>query len=153
MTAVKLLIKILPFEDAENLDVPDTVVISIVSPGIKHPVMNVKRRLDLSFADVDEAYYHSSGVILPINESQAELVVDFLLRNLDERKWIIHCEAGISRSPAVGLALAELLNENEAASEIRTLYPNYNRFVYSLVMKTYWKKRGEEWPCVVSKSR
>ncbi len=52
-------------------------------------------------------------------------------RDLD---FLIHCHRGESRSPAVGLALAERYNFTSEAERLRTGFPKYNRFVY-YVMK------------------
>ncbi len=43
---------------------------------------------------------------------------------------LIHCHMGESRSPAVGLALAERYGLMEEGMQLRSKFPKYNRFVY-----------------------
>ena len=57
---------------------------------------------------------------------------------------MIHCEAGMARSPAVALALSEILNVDKNTPEIyvETMYNirHYNYDVKKLILDTYYKE-------------
>lgn len=62
----------------------------------------------LYFDDVEsegETSPTNSGMCTPFSEDMAKSLVEFIIRNIESKKenCIIHCEAGISRSGAVGL--------------------------------------------------
>lgn len=72
------------------------------------------------------------------NQEDAKEILSFakkIKNNVDA--IVVHCEAGISRSPAVGLALAQLLDaKNQDRIEYR--FPLYNRHVYNTILKTHF---------------
>ena len=64
--------------------------------------------LKLKFWDVEEQI----GSYCPIHESQAKEIKDFILKHKD-RKFLINCEAGISRSAGIGCAVEYLLRDKD----------------------------------------
>lgn len=113
---------------------PDAVVISIVSPGQEHPHITAKHLLQMHFHDVDKMFELQDGrIILPLSESQADTIARFVWEHKTEEFWVVHCEAGISRSPAVGLAIADFLGDRDMALFTEGRFSTYNRFVRSMV--------------------
>jgi predicted protein tyrosine phosphatase len=71
---------------------------------------------------------------------QAKLIVDFILANKDiVDLFVVNCEAGISRSPAVALAILYICEEDAASYYKR--YDLYNRFVYTTIINEYINRR------------
>ena len=102
-----------PFEDAIEFnyveDFPkDLVFISISDP--KKPFIKTDGyfydELKLKFWDVEEQI----GNYCPIHHLQAKEIKDFILKHKD-RKFLINCEAGISRSAGVGCAVEVLTRD------------------------------------------
>jgi predicted protein tyrosine phosphatase len=92
--------------------------------------------LRMNFDDLDEDIepekYHL------FNEDDAKEILAFAKKaknNIDA--LIVHCEAGISRSPAVGLALAQLL-DTQNQDRIKHRFPLYNKHVYNTIIKTHF---------------
>lgn len=115
------------------------VVISIVSPGTEFPKLpqNSKRLgvIQLQFHDLDKPIFAFSkdGYF---ERGHARQIIDFAEKNKG-RKIIVHCEAGISRSPAVAAALAYILNgRGEDTRYFRKYLPN--RRVYSTILNEYF---------------
>jgi hypothetical protein len=59
-----------------------------------------KDELFLKFYDVEEPI----GNYVPITDEQAKYIYDFIIKNKDSM-FLINCEAGVSRSAGVGLAI------------------------------------------------
>lgn len=82
----------------------ESVVISIFSPGKKPPKLEGwLATLAVDFHDVtDEA---CDDGLNPISDMQASAIFNFVTRHAG-KNFIVHCDAGISRSVAVGLFIA-----------------------------------------------
>lgn len=82
----------------------NTVIISITDPdraALSSEILNkFKDYLSISFWDVEEEI----GRIKPINKLQAKEIKEFIIKNKNNN-FVIHCEAGMSRSSGVGLAV------------------------------------------------
>lgn len=112
------------------VDFPNHAVISIISPGHEHPPLNAKHLLQVHFHDADKMFELQDGrIIMPISESIAEEIARFVIDHQDEERWIVHCEAGISRSPGVGLAIAAWFENHELLERLEVNFPCYNRLV------------------------
>ena len=57
---------------------------------------------------------------MPINLIQAKEIYDFIMKNKNS-EFLINCEAGVSRSAAVGLAIEYLLRD-------KGFYPKWEQF-------------------------
>jgi predicted protein tyrosine phosphatase len=94
------------------LDKENLVLISIGEPGemykysilTKEDVKYFKDSLRIEFWDIEEDF----ADFKIISDEQAKTIQNFILVNLQEdpnTRFIIHCKAGKSRSPAVGMAI------------------------------------------------
>lgn len=72
--------------------------------------------LKLKFWDVEEEI----GRFAPIHLVQAKEIYNFIMKNRNS-EFLINCEAGVSRSAAIGLAIEYLLRDFE-------LYPKWEQF-------------------------
>jgi len=111
-----------------------SILISIASPGQNHPkVSGSWRSLQLKFHDIDEVREEGDTII---NEWHAVNILKYLDITQPE-EIVINCEAGISRSAGVAVALEEILNGNNKAFK---KYPNHNRRVASTILRV-WHER------------
>lgn len=76
-------------------------------PPFSEEFLNAENLLILYFDDVDEGFLNA------MTPEQARAIVDFV-RHEDNRPFIVHCTAGISRSGAVGEVLNWYFNRFEA---------------------------------------
>jgi predicted protein tyrosine phosphatase len=117
------------------------LVISITTPKLplaKLPDSEFCRGvLRLSFDDTSDddtsAHRQSLREIILFTEADAEAILTFVQDYLEEITLIVcHCEAGVSRSPAVAAALSCLLTGDD-----KTFFAFYhpNRFVYRLLLR------------------
>ena len=72
--------------------------------------------LKLKFWDIEEEI----GRFTPINLTQAKEIYDFIMKN-KYSEFLINCEAGVSRSAAIGLAIEYLLRD-------KGFYPKWEQF-------------------------
>jgi len=137
-------IYVLPEIAVEGSDLKDAFVISIVSPGREHPKIIGSHVHKFHFHDVGITYELPDGrLIQPMSETIAEAIVDLAMHHRYCDKWVIHCEAGISRSPAVAIGLSKFLKFNPNRRNLKKMFPNYNKHVCKLIeeeMETYIKE-------------
>ena len=137
----------LSFHDSWNdnsIDaVHDTAIVSICNSddSMSHWFnSNHKNVLNLDFDDTtfddEELGIHS------INEEQAKSIVDFFETHKDVANFVVHCEAGISRSAAVAICFVDFLHMNDVKDI--TLHENYsfhpNPKVERLIHKEFSKR-------------
>ena len=92
---------------------------------------NFKGVLRLTFADIDSRYKD----LVMFSEDHAEEIIGFVDALKDDLDvLIVHCEAGLSRSPAVAAALHHEIYGNDGPF-FKSHYPN--RFVYRTLMNAY----------------
>lgn len=60
----------------------------------------------------DSTFDDEESGIFSITESQAKDIVDFFENNIHVDNFIVHCEAGISRSAAVAVCFVDFLHIN-----------------------------------------
>lgn len=70
-----------------------------------------------------------------ITKEEGKELKEILYKNKDVNEIVIHCDYGKSRSPGVGIAFKELLNED--SKELREKYRDYNEYVIKMI-------KGEE---------
>jgi len=94
--------------------------------------------LRLSFADTDEKKAEKEQ--LPITESQAEEILNFVDRYKDKVELIIcQCDGGISRSSGIAAALSKILNNDDKwVFNSKRYLPNM--YVYRLLLNKYSNK-------------
>lgn len=125
------------------------IVISITSNCIKKPykIPDNENCLDVLYIKFDDINYSDDRVgeyECPILEKDAKMILSFVFKYKNQvNDILIHCEAGMSRSPAVALALSTILNEDKPENFIQSLYglKHANNLVYDTIIKTY-KKYG-----------
>ena len=136
-----MIYKILPRWKAgqatEKIDAPDTAIISIIDPENPENLFNdrpwIKGILRLEFDDVEDVEGVDRERYIHMNEDQAKEIVDFAYKHYNNvKRFLIHCEAGASRSAAVAVALSEHFekHDNNIWND-RRYHPNNH--VYSLV--------------------
>lgn len=84
-------------------------IISITDPDEPVVFYRYTNVLRLQFHDFNQIWPQLTKRTY-FNESMAEQIVDFVENNKTVDDLIVHCEAGISRSPAVAAAICEYLN-------------------------------------------
>jgi predicted protein tyrosine phosphatase len=91
----------------------DTVIISITDPdksSLSDDMLNkFKDSLSIQFWDIEKG--NEVGNYIPISEEKGYIIKEFILKNKNNN-FIVHCEAGISRSAGVGLAIYMLIRDN-----------------------------------------
>lgn len=127
------------------------IVISVLSPGMEHPKMldNHERTLRLQFIDLSgfrmdtQAREHYGDFLMTPNHARAiiNFVEPFLTSGLEMEKApnrvMIHCEAGISRSPAIGIALTTIYGLLPTPAEMLRQHFAYNEYVLHLMMDAW----------------
>jgi predicted protein tyrosine phosphatase len=113
----------------------DHLVISIVSPGREHPNIVGSNVHQFHFHDVTQDYMVDSGIINAMTKEVAEAIVHVVMESLDKgcERWIIHCEAGISRSPGVAIGLAKYIDLRPGRRRLREMFPFYNKHVCRMI--------------------
>lgn len=118
--------------------------------------------LQLAFADIDhddidihetsEEREAKKEFMLPFTEEHADLILRFMsaMQKQGAEMLLVHCEAGVSRSPGVGAALCELSECSRSLTALHTLYhPNVS--VKSRILKRA-KELGVSFPGLVQYS-
>jgi predicted protein tyrosine phosphatase len=117
-------------------DFSDYLVISIVSPGREHPIGMISSNIHkFQFNDVTEEYFleNQNRIVRPMEKEIAESIAEIAMNNRDCDRWVIHCEAGISRSPGVAIGLASYIATIPDRKKLIELFPCYNKHVCRLI--------------------
>src|SRR5574337_481617 len=138
---------VIPKMLAESIELfaDNTLVISIGSPGGSKAKLKGDHVYFFEFHDIDRDIYDDSKEIMyeAMKPIMAESIVEVAFNNRDKRNWIIHCEAGISRSPGVALGLAKFIALSPGVDKLEVEYPCYNRHVRRLIEEAGEKKVEE----------
>jgi hypothetical protein len=111
--------------------------------------------LQLNFADVvfnKEDFSDVSENYVLFSDQDANRIIDFMVDVWDKIDvLLVHCEMGISRSPAIGAAIAH--GWHGAGCE-NVFFQNYtpNMFVYSNLLKKICERTGQPVPMVFPRS-
>jgi len=116
---------------------PYSILIRLTSYDSGFEKLNGKwyKTLELKFDDVDRRQTEIDGAANVMKDKHAEQILDFVINNI-ECDIFVHCDAGLSRSPGVVVALEEIFN----ARNVNDKYPHYNRYVKNKI-KDVWFKR------------
>jgi predicted protein tyrosine phosphatase len=107
-----------------------SVLISITNKDRKHPkVKGFEEILRLHFGDTEEK--NDGG----ITRDDATEIIDFAMTHRNKEIWI-NCDAGMSRSAGVVVALEEIFN----SKDYKDKYEYYNKEVYRMI-KDVWFDR------------
>jgi predicted protein tyrosine phosphatase len=117
-----------------------TAIISINTPGDSANTFckthTIRKVLTLFFSDI--GVRDTDGI--PMSKEDAKKIADFVkwLKTTDTKELWIHCDAGVSRSAAVGAAILKYLTGDDSAIFNN---PNYipNSSVYRLTLEALYK--------------
>jgi predicted protein tyrosine phosphatase len=133
-------------EQAVGLEpMPDTVMISISSPGDLAP-------LKVGWYDILRLEFHDvvripkdMPEIKPFHITHVDAIHEFVEKHVaDGLNFAVHCDAGVSRSVAVGMFLEEIHGGDLTLHAIHTTAAANSRVSRGLLRK-YWKQRfGDE---------
>jgi predicted protein tyrosine phosphatase len=119
-------------------DVP-FAAISVSTHAGEWPQISEENRvglLRLDFADKDMIKETTPEVIAKYNlfrPDQAQQILDFIGENWDKvEAFLVHCEAGLSRSPAIAAAITKIAGGDDAYY-FRHYTPN--RYVYRTILE------------------
>jgi predicted protein tyrosine phosphatase len=148
--------------DAQRLDVTYRVlVISITDPGSDpakfniFPVMDEQDVLRLQFHDVDPSWYEDGDLLYGyrlMHSFDAAQIMPFLSARLRDgvTRLLIHCEAGLSRSPSTAMAICDYLGLDRCIMDweyAEEWDSPPNRHVYSTCCAAFVvKERGDDVP-------
>lgn len=91
--------------------------------------------LSLNFDDVSVTDIPGT---VPFSMNHVEKILDFMEKHQDADFLIIHCDAGVSRSPAVAIAIAEIYNDDRT---FYRKYPLHNKMIYSKIIIGFQKRK------------
>ena len=130
----------------------DSVIISISTPDVDYKDLiiapNEENRviaiLELSFMDSDkpgenDVYDNPTTIDDLMSDDDAQRVVTFVDKYKDKR-ILVHCDAGISRSSAVAAAILKHYTGDDSMIFDSRWY-NPNRWVYRKVLEAFYNKR------------
>ncbi len=119
-------------ETIQSIDVP-FVIVSIVSP--EYPEYDIpynskcKDILYLRFHDTDNEKNVKGSIyeveeLKVISDNDIKQLLEFADKHKDITDWIVNCEAGMSRSAGVAMALSEIMNNTKTPhTYIQSNYP------------------------------
>jgi len=87
--------------------------------------------LRMKFDDVDQATNRMASMEFKLfTKEQADSILDFIIA-VEPQVLVINCDAGMSRSVGVMVALEQIFNENVVAGK----YPLHNRHVATTILR------------------
>ena len=126
----------------------DSAIISISTPNVPYYGLEIEPTdenrvvaiLRLEFMDVDrpgdnDVYGNPTTISDLMSDRDAKTVVDFVERYKDKR-ILVHCDAGISRSSAVAAAILKHYTGDDSMIFDSRWY-NPNRWVYRKVLEAF----------------
>ena len=133
---------------------PTDAVISITSPGNEHPecLLMHENVLFLRFHDINPytAYEikrpenlapYESGLMQDTHANQILLFIEDMIKKKNSvTRLIVHCEAGISRSPGVALALSIIYGFQPSPQALYKTHTAYNEYVLVKILNA-WRLR------------
>ncbi len=115
-------------------------------PSNEHCLDKIFLKFDDQSYQTQKTFAYYEGVAHPMKDDDAIKLLKFVLLYKDKiNDIIVHCEAGISRSPAIALALSEILNGKEDPEKyIQSMngLKHANLLVRDLILKNYEKIRN-----------
>lgn len=125
-------IRVMDLDEAERYEpLPTQVCISITTPAAKADLRD-------GWLDVLRLQFHDMDVEGPswslMTDDQARRVVEFV-RYHRHADFVVHCEAGLSRSPAVALAVHEILTGEAPPEATEKVFHLHNRYVRRKVLE------------------
>jgi predicted protein tyrosine phosphatase len=114
----------------------NSILISVTSQGKEHPSLNHGwfKVLKLNFDDVEGRNFDIGSSSNVMQELDAKLILDFVINNID-KDIFINCDAGISRSTGILVALEQIFNSRDVSHN----YPFHNHFVKNKIKQVFYK--------------
>jgi predicted protein tyrosine phosphatase len=143
------------FMDGVNSHKLPFVLISVLSPEYRDNELDISKgmycqeHLTIKFHDINydgsvNSLKPVTRKITPISEEHARELIRLVLKWKDKvNNFLIHCEAGMSRSPGVALALSEILNgKKNPRSFVKTIYDInlHNSKVKDMILKVWYEE-------------
>jgi len=91
--------------------------------------------LQIKFDDVENGFGLKDKKYTAMTEYDAETILDFVIRNID-KDIFISCDAGMSRSPGVLVALEQIFNSKDVTDD----YPYHNRYVKNKIRDVWFRR-------------
>lgn len=123
-------------------DVP-WAAISVSTDPDQFPKLKTENRvglLQLSFWDIGQEWKEFQDKAF--NHQQAQQIFDFLKAVPDIQALLVHCEMGLSRSPAIAAAIAHTMYGPEASKVYFNRFTP-NHFVYKTMLEQYEASRPQ----------
>jgi len=116
---------------------PNSVLIMVTSMNSEFPTPNSKwdSVLKIKFDDVENGFGLKDKRYKPMTELDAHNILDFVITNID-KDIFVSCDAGLSRSPAIVVALEQIFNSRDVSDR----YPHYNRYVKNKIRDVWFKR-------------
>lgn len=116
-------------------------VISITDPDTPTVCDNCNNVLRLQFHDLDKIWPQLNEVTY-FNDAMADAIIKFIIANKSTDHMIVHCEAGVARSPAIAAVINEYHNIQH------TVFQKYcpNTMVLSILrarLKNFQSSKGK----------
>jgi len=88
--------------------------------------------------DFDDVTHDQSGMFFPFSEEQGKMTYDFMEKNKG-RDFVIHCDAGFSRSVAMGAFLSQAYGYEPIYHEIG--HDGYRNIHVFNILRREWRAR------------
>lgn len=129
---------VIPKYVAEDIgEFGDKVVLSITTPGCPDAGIRGNKVYRFRFYDILSMKFdpNKNISICPMSGGLARYMAECIVSELKagNTQVVIHCEAGVSRSPAVALAIADVFDTYPTKQALLMMYPLYNKHVRNLV--------------------
>jgi len=118
---------VLSREDAERYEPSERDICSSIADSDAEPAQlssDFVAVLNLSFTDIIERGEPSDVLF---SEDHARAIREFIDAWPDAKRIVVHCHAGVSRSPGVALGLCDI--RGWATAELERSHPGWNRLV------------------------
>lgn len=120
-------------------------LLSLYNNSLKLVFSDIRRDIDKLISETNNVNDKNQLIELKkteITNEQIEQIKNFIIDNKD-KKFIVHCSAGISRSSAIGMYIEEILNNDENERKInQDLILNHWRYSPNKIV--YFKMTGKD---------
>ena len=117
------------FADTRMFQIFDSdLIVSIRDVGYQHsrPDVGKAPRLNINFPDITADLLVGTQLWRAFDQELAVVIVDFVQEHIEQaQRLIVHCEAGVSRSPGVAVGLSRFFPVS-SESILRDEYPLFN---------------------------
>lgn len=119
-------------------------VISITAPGEPEARIVGDCVHRFQFHDIREDLLVHNTLWRALDAETADRIVTAVVSNKTKKNTIIHCAAGISRSPAVALAISEFFDTDPNTKRLEEMYPCFNQHVRRMLVEAFKRRIQNE---------